>query len=122
LRTGELTYTTVHETSLRPATPLVKLTLGSETIRTTLGHPFWVVGAGWRVAKFLKPGDAVHTMNGAAVVDAVEPDRPTEVYNLVVSDLHNYFVGQQRLLVHDNSPLEETAARIPGLVAKAVDP
>ena len=119
LRTGELTYKTVHELTLRPATPLVSLSFSSETIRATPGHPFWVVGAGWRVAKFLKVGDRVHGMNGATVIDAVEQVRPTEVYNLVVSDLHNYFVGQQRLLVHDNSVLEETAVRIPGLVAKA---
>lgn len=118
LRTGELTYKTVHETTLRPATPLVSLSLGSETIRATPGHPFWVVGAGWRVAKFLKAGDRVHGMHGATVINAVEQVRPAEVYNLVVSDLHNYFVGQQRLLVHDNSVLEETAVRIPGLVAK----
>lgn len=122
LRTGELTYKTVHETTLRPATPLVSLSFGSETIRATPGHPFWVVGAGWRVAKFLKPGDRVHGMYGATVVDAVEPVRPSEVYNLVVSDLHNYFVGQQCLLVHDNSALEETAVRIPGLAAKVVAP
>jgi hypothetical protein len=122
LRTGELTYKTVHETTLRPATPLVSLSFGSEKIRATPGHPFWVVGAGWRVAKFLKAGDLVHGMNGATVIDAVEPVRPTEVYNLVVSDLHNYFVGQQRLLVHDNSVLEETTVRIPGLVAKVTAP
>jgi hypothetical protein len=122
LRTGELTYKTVHETTLRPATPLVSLSLGSETIRATPGHPFWVIGAGWRVAKFLKAGDRIHGMHGAAVIDAVEQVRPAEVYNLVVSDLHNYFVGQQRLLVHDNSALEETAVRIPGMVAQVEAP
>jgi hypothetical protein len=120
LASGELTYKTVQETTLRPAMPLVQLTLGSETVRATPGHPFWVVGAGWRVAKFLKTGDVVHSMNGAIVIDAVAEERPSEVYNLVVSDLHNYFVGQQRLLVHDNSPLEEAAVRIPGLAVQTV--
>jgi hypothetical protein len=122
LRTGELTYKTVHETTLRPATPLVSLSFGSETLRATAGHPFWVVGAGWRVAKFLKAGDRVHGMHGATVIDAVEQVRPTEVYNLVVSDLHNYFVGQQRLLVHDNSELEESAVRVPGLDGQVAAP
>lgn len=122
VRSGELTYKTVHETTLRPATPLVKLTIGAETLRATPGHPFWVVGHGWRIAKFLKPGDVLHGVNGAVVVDAVEEARPTEVYNLVVSDVHNYFVGQQRLLVHDNSSLEELAVSVPGLVKQTVAP
>ena len=42
-----------------------------------------------------------------------------EAYNLVVSDFDTYFVGQQRLLVHDNLPLEETAVVVPGLRPQA---
>jgi len=121
-RTGELLYKTVHETSLRPATPLVQLTFGTEKLHATPGHPFWIVGEGWRVARFLQAGDVVHSIHGAAVIDAVEEARPSEVYNLVVNDLHNYFVGDSALLVHDNSTLLETTTRVPGLAAGPVAP
>ena len=41
--------------------------------------------------------------------------RPREAYNLVVVDFDTYFVGDKRILVHDNQPLAETAAAVPGL-------
>ncbi len=120
LRTGELNYRAVQETTLRSPMPLLKLSLGSETIRVTQGHPIWVVGAGWRMAKFLNVGDRVHGMLGASVIDGIEEERPAEVYNLVVSNWHNYFVGQQHILVHDNSPLELVGVPVPGSLATAV--
>ncbi len=119
VQTGELNYRTVQDTTLRSPMPLVKLSLGSETIRVTKGHPIWVVGAGWRMAKFLNVGDRMHGMLGASVIDAIEEERPVEVYNLVVSNWHNYFVGQQRILVHDNSPLEFVTVSVPGSLEMA---
>jgi hypothetical protein len=113
LNTGELAYKPVQTTTLRPATPLLKLTLGSQSILATPGHPFWVVGGGWRTAKHLNAGDLLHGMNGAVTIENLEEVRPTEVYNLVVSDFHNYFVGESRVLVHDNSPLQPVSG-LPG--------
>ncbi len=52
------------------------------------------------------------------MVDCIEPLPPDTVYNLVVGDWHDYFVGDARLLVHDNSPIEETIAPVPGLVSR----
>lgn len=118
IETGELAYQPVQSTTLRPATPLLDITLGSECIRATSGHPFWVTGEGWRTAKRLKVGDRLQVLHGVAVVERIEQARPSEVYNLVVSELHNYFVGSSRLLAHDNSPLLERAARIPGLATE----
>jgi len=89
--------------------------LGGDTLHATAGHPFWVVGQGWRSAKFLKVDDIVHGRNGAVRVEDVAEDRPVEVYNLVVSDYHNYFVGEQQVLVHDNSPLVGFGMAVPGL-------
>ena len=118
-QTGELVYCTVQNTTLRPSTPTVELSVGAQTIRATRGHPFWVAGRGWTVAKHLKAGDQLHGLTGAATIDVIEEARPIEVYNLVVSDQHNYFVGDQQLfLVHDNSPLQETSALVPGLLAE----
>ena len=113
--TGELTFKTVQGITLRTAAPLVKLQLGSNVICCTAAHPFWIVGEGWRIAKQIKPRDRLHGINGAVPVDAVGEIRETEAYNLIVSDFHTYFVGESSLLVHDNSPLLETSAGLPGL-------
>ena len=114
-KTGELGYQTVQFTTLRPATTLVKIGTGPNTLRATRGHPFWVTGDGWRLAKDLKAGDRLHALSGAVVIDRLEDAPPMEAYNLVVSDWHTYFVGHERILVHDNAPLEETDVVLPGL-------
>jgi hypothetical protein len=118
---GELAYKPVQKLTLRSASGLLAITTGTQTIQTTAGHPFWVAGQGWQVAKRLKPGDVIHGLHGAAIVDNIAQLPPREVYNLVVSDWHTYFAGDANLLVHDNSPIQEQSMQVPGLVAKASD-
>ncbi len=113
--TGELTRGIVQATTLRPAAPLVKLTLGSHSLSATRGHPFWVNGRGWTMAKHLQVGQILHGIDGAVRIDAIEALPPREAYNLVVGEFGTYFVGQQPVLVHDNSPLAETTVLVPGL-------
>jgi hypothetical protein len=119
--TGELAFKTVQATTVRPAMPVIRLGFGADSIRATRGHPFWLNGFGWQVAKTLTTGDCLHSLDGACVVKDVERIPDTEVYNLVVSDWHTYFVGNSRLLVHDNSPIQEPTTLVPGLV-KGVAP
>ena len=121
-QTGELAYKTVQRVTLRPARPLIKIGTGAETLSATRGHPFWVNGKGWLPAKQLKVGDVLHTLHGAAVIDSLAEAPAQEAYNLVVSDFNSYFAGNQQVLVHDNSPLQETAPRVPGLVTLADAP
>lgn len=116
-QSGELFYKPVHATTLRPSTQILEISLGGNTIRSTIGHPFWVVGHGWRLAKDLEPGDRLHTLTGAVEVTAVGTGAPSEAYNLIVADSHDYFAGESGVLAHDNSPLGEPAERIPGLAA-----
>jgi hypothetical protein len=101
---------------------MLKLTVGSTPLVTTRGHPFWVVGKGWRIARLIGPGDRLCTLRGTAEVASIDDDVTKEAYNLVVDDWHNYFVGEQRLLAHDNSPLEETTTVVPGLPAGVQGP
>ena len=70
------------------------------------------------MAKELKIGDPLHTLNGAVVVDRLAESPAREAYNLVVSDFGTYFVGDQRILVHDNLPSQEPSVRVPGLAAE----
>jgi hypothetical protein len=116
---GELTYKLVLRTTLRPPADMIKVKAGTEEIVTTLGHPFWVNGHGWRMAKQLNEGDLLHSTGGAIRIDAVEPMPKQPAHNLVVADFNTYFVGNQGLLVHDNEYRRPTRSIVPGLVAAA---
>lgn len=122
VQTGELSYKSVQTATIRSTTSLLGITTDAGTVRTTKGHPFWVVGNGWRVSKFLKPGDRLSTLTGTVSVTSLEELPGSEVYNLVVDNSHNYFVGEQQMLVHDNSPLSETTTVVPGLELTATRP
>jgi len=83
----------------------------SEIFRTTDNHPWWVPGSGWIETKDLTVGMNVITKDGETltVADVTETEDRATVYNLTVDGLHTYFVGKQRVLVH-NCPIGD----IPG--------
>lgn len=115
--TGELAFRPVMETTIRPPSKMVRIDAGGSPIDATLGHRFWINGKGWEMAKFLAPDAALQSAAGSATVNSVEPLPPeeeAEAYNLVVHDFHTYFVGDAKLLVHDNSCPKPTASKVPG--------
>jgi hypothetical protein len=114
--TGELAYKPVLGTTVRPPVKMVLITTSSGTLQTTRGHPFWIVGKGWRMAKELQVGDRVHCLDGSATVTATSAEPPERAYNLIVADFGTYFVGDGRILVHDNTPRLPTPATLPGFV------
>lgn len=117
--TGELDYQMVLATTVRPPNPSLNIKLGNDEIVATLGHPMWVVGGGWKMAKELSVGDMLHSIQGGVAIEHIEPGTEAEAYNLVVQGTNTYFVGRNRLLVHDNMPRKVTKAPVPGwLVAK----
>ena len=119
VRTGELVYRPIQTPTLRQTTPVLKISFANQAILVTPGHPFWVNGLGWRPAKHLSTGMSLHSLEGGITVESVEESRATEVYNLIVSELHNYFLAGPRLLVHDNTPIAGSPIVTPGLMAKA---
>ncbi len=114
--TGELAYKAVIATTTRPASPLVEIHVGSDVIRATRGHPFWICGVGWQMAKQLKAGQLLHTTHGGEPIERVENEGTAPCYNLVVADDHSYFVGNEQILVHDNLLRDVTTATVPGLL------
>lgn len=116
--TGELLHKLVAQTTLRPPSRTLRITVDNEVIAATPGHPFWVVGQGWKMAKQLEVGTLLHTPGGALPVERMEEGLQAEAYNLVVADVHTYFVGDHRLLVHDNNPREPITPGLPGLTGK----
>ncbi len=116
---GELSYKPVMTTTVRPLSPVVEIMAGGETIRATRGHPFWVAGVGWQMAKELKAGQRLHTPAGSVEIESAQQNGEAECYNLVVADFNSYFVGEHRFLVHDNLLRQVTTATVPGLVEES---
>lgn len=116
--TGELAYKPVLKTTVRPAASLMKLEIGNRTISLTKGHPFWISGRGWTKAKDIQKGMYLHDVTGTTAVMPVGKAKPEKTYNLIVADFHTYFVGEAKVLSHDNTPIEPTSALVPGLVKK----
>jgi hypothetical protein len=83
---------------------LIKLTLDSgDSIETTAEHPFYLKGKGWNPASSLKVGEPLQLHNGTTVViKQIETGiRVEKVYNFTVANTHNYFVGEDGVLVHN---------------------
>ncbi|NLX96205.1 MAG: hypothetical protein GXY83_08510 [Rhodopirellula sp.] len=114
-QTGELAYKPVLQTTLRLPSPLRRIHVEGEEIDATRGHPFWVSGGGWRMAKELQDGQPLHGLGGSRPIRQIEEQPAAEAYNLVVDDFHTYFVGRIGLLVHDNHFRQPTTAVLPGL-------
>jgi Pretoxin HINT domain len=118
VETGELAYKPVLKTTVRPKRPLIAVEIGPRTVRMTGGHPFWISGKGWVKARDIKAGMAMHDVIGTTAVRPVGTAAPEPTYNLIVADFHTYFVGETKVLSHDNTPIEPTNALVPGLLPK----
>ncbi|MET9791336.1 polymorphic toxin-type HINT domain-containing protein [Streptomyces canus] len=101
--TGERRLRTVAGVMERTADALVSVDIGTETLRATTEHPFWVRGKGWTGAEALRPGDRLTTLDGkGARVESVTKKRgPVQVFNFEVEGDHTYFVGTSKVLVHN---------------------
>ena len=116
--TGELAYQAVITPTERPAGPTIRIETEKDVIRASGGHLFWVAGEGWRRARSLRAGQRLHDVEGTtAIRSATEESEPVLTYNLVVDGFHSYFVGEGKVLSHDNSIPRGTAAKVPGFTA-----
>ena len=113
--TGELAYRPVLETSVGNPTPVLRVKLPSDEIVATLGHRFWVEGAGWAMAKELQADRSLHAVSGGLPIESVEPAGEMECHNLVVGDFHTFVIGNSKILVHDKTCPQPTLAVTPGL-------
>ncbi len=62
----------------------------------------------------------IHGVESATRIETLLPVEEEETYNLVVADFSTYFVGQQGILVHDNTPRRPTQAVVPGFTAAQI--
>ena len=118
--TGGLEYQPVTAVYHRRPAPTFKVVIGGEALVVTGIHRFWKAGAGWVMARDLKPGDPIRTVDGARTVDSVQPDEVRPVYNLDVEHTRSYLVGRAGALVHDDhlpDPMSAPFDAVPELVA-----
>ena len=110
----------VLETTIRRSVPLMTLRLGDTQITCTKGHPLWVVGQGWRMAKRIEEGDRVYCLGGTYFVEQTDAAPPSDAYNLVVDEFNTYFVTEAAVLAHDNTYRSPTTALIPGFLREGI--
>jgi hypothetical protein len=86
---------------------ILVLNFGDERIRCTPLHRFYT--GQWVPAQKLQSGDRVLSQNGRWKVlqDIQQEIQSQPVYNLIVTELHNYLVGQAGLIVHNEKKEEE---------------
>jgi len=101
--TGALGYQPVVKVHRNPPSPTFRIALEDQPIISSAFHRFWAAGRGWVMARDLKPGDEVRTLDGLVRVSAVEDDRVQPVFNLDVAEAHDFFAGAAGALVHDNT-------------------
>lgn len=102
---------------MRPPSPERNLTIGDEVILTTRGQRYWQIGRGWQMSRLLETGVSLFTCATPATIDSIADADDDQAYNLVVEDFHTYFVGEHRLLVHDNSAPLPVLGPVPGISA-----
>lgn len=91
----------------RVKTKLTKIQVNGNWITSTSSHPFYNISNGWVKAKDLNIGDYLLNVENEAVkvedIQGYEENEKISVYNLEVENNHNYFVGENNILVH-NAP------------------
>ncbi len=115
--TGELAYKLVLQTTVRPDAATVRVGIEGEEIYATNGHPFWVAGEGWKMARRLESGMRLHTTSGSREITHLGEGPVWQAHNLLVADFPSFFVGNAKVLVHDNSVRQPTASVVPGVTA-----
>ena len=111
--TNQLTQKPVVRVFHNSDQPIIRVTIAdgvgrSQVFGATPEHPFWVIGKGWIPAHQLRNGDALQGLDqeGWHVIAVVDSGERADTFNFEVQELHNYFVGQQGVLVHNQSKLK----------------
>ncbi len=101
--TGSLAIQPILTVYHNPPSKTLNVQFEHDSIITTPWHRFWCAGKGWVVARDLKPGDVVRTLQEPATIVAITPEDTRPVFNLEVAEDHNFLVGRTGALVHDNT-------------------
>jgi hypothetical protein len=126
-KTGQLSFQPVVTAYHNPPNATYRIELGGDSIVATGIHRLWKAGAGWVMARELKPGDRLRSATGVIEVTSVQTEQVQPVYNLQLAGGDSFLVGTKGVLAHDNSlvsPVEKPFDRVlpVGDQASAVGP
>ena len=111
---GTLVFKRVVRTFVTADQPLVEVRVagGFSALHATPNHPFFTLDRGWVDAESLTPGEPLRDATlGVTTVEGVEPlAERASVFNFEVEDTHVYFVGDARVLVHNNCSITSQQA------------
>lgn len=120
VQTGRIQLMPVHRlTQSKEPVELISFRAGEETIECSKGHEFFISGKGWMKACDMKAGDTLHGAEGPIKLESVAEAGKASVYNLVVANCSNYFVGDGKILSHDLTERVENHYLVPGLAPEA---
>jgi len=104
-KTKKTELSTVDKIFKRSTGEIFELAIGKETIWVTRGHPFYVVNKGWTKVGDLKIGDEIKTQYQKTIRVNSYKIHTGEfiVYNIEISKNHNYYVSNNRILVHNKN-------------------
>lgn len=106
MTTGEKELKTVLSTSKNDTkVDTYKIYINEECIESTGTHPYYVKNKGFIEAKDLLIGDVLIDVNNEEKVigniEIVKNSQIIKVYNMNVAGNHNYYVGENMILVHN---------------------
>jgi len=87
---------------------LLRIIAGRDTLLATPNHPFYLPGSGrYMPADSLRQGMQLLALTGAllTVQSVAAVDTTVSVYNFEVAEHHNYYVGEEGVLVHNDCVL-----------------
>lgn len=116
---GELAFKLVLGVTTAPSSICRKMTADKSEFIATKGARAWVTGTGWRSFKSMQPEDRIHSVDGWTKIESLVDIENQPANNLIVEDFHTFFVGKQKLLVHDGAPVEPASTVVPGLLRSA---
>ncbi len=104
IATGALTFQPIMVVHHNKPGRTLRLTLDDgEVLSASVYHRFWRPGHGWAMARELKSGDVLRTLEGVARIESVEEGVIEPLFNLDVAQSRTFFVGRGDTLVHDNT-------------------
>ena len=86
---------------------MCKIYIKDEVIESTNKHPYYIKDRGWIEARNLQIGDTLITPENKEIeiknIEIVKHvgNELKKVYNIEVNNNHNYFVGENKVLVHN---------------------
>ena len=102
--TGLVRFRAVVALVAGPPAPILRVAFDEAgPVLCTPIHRFWSPGRGWTLARDLRPGEAVRSLDRLERVRSISAEADRPIFNLEVAHDATFFAGTAALLVHDET-------------------